>query len=105
MSHRLGLVLAILLVEFACAPREVAPACDAYIACQAAFDDAADLEPADVSAYAEDGPCWGDPRSSDRCAAECAANMDALRAAAGDAGLEVPACDVESDGLLTPEAT
>ena len=54
----------------ACGPRVVDPACVTYIACQAAFDDAAGLDPVDTSVYAEDGDCWaGDPTAAGRCVA------------------------------------
>jgi len=80
----------------ACGPRVVDPACVTYIACQAAFDDAAGLDPVDTSVYAEDGDCWaGDPTAADRCIGECVANTDALRQAAADADLTLDACALE----------
>ena len=93
-----GLALSSTVVLFACGTPEVDRACRQYVRCQAAFDQAADVSPADVSAYAADGPCWGgDPRSADRCVVECLEATALLQAAADDAGLNVPQCDVSAD--------
>ena len=95
MRGVLGLVVGMALP--ACGPRVVDPACVTYIACQAAFDDAAGVDPVDTSIYAEDGDCWaGDPTTADRCITECSEGTDVVRAAADDAGLDLAAC-AESD--------
>lgn len=103
---RIALTLpTILVVALAgCGPRVVDPACETYIACQAAFDDAAGVRPADTSTYTEAGDCWaGDPRTADRCVAECTESTDALRAAASDLDLDLTACaDATDDAGVTP---
>ena len=45
--------------------------------------------PTDTSPWDERGPCWGDPTSADRCAAECAEATALLAQTATDAGVDV----------------
>jgi len=93
-----ALVLMVVVVAAGCGPRVMDPACEAYVACQAAFDAAADVEPVDTSPYALEGDCWGgDPRSADRCALECAESLAFVQQAAADADLTLDACAVEVD--------
>lgn len=48
-------------------------ACRAYVACQAAVDDAVDTSPWD-----EGGDCWTLPDTARRCDAQCRAALEAL---------------------------
>ena len=80
-----------------CGGRDIDPACTRYVACQEAFDAAAGLDPTDTGPWEEWGPCWGDPTSADRCAAECAEATALLAQTAEDAGLTVEACPTDDD--------
>ena len=68
-------------------------ACRQYVDCQAAYDEAAGLDPVDTAAFDSDGSCWSSPELSDRCDAECIDAVDTLATAAAAADLRVEECD------------
>jgi hypothetical protein len=76
-----------------CDPIVPSDACVQYVDCQAAYDDAAGLDPVDTAARDKDGDCWSTPEFADRCDAESADAVDSLRAAADAADLRVEQCD------------
>jgi len=49
--------------------------CRAFVACELAFDPSAD-----VVAFDEGGACWQGLQTAERCTAQCARALDALRA-------------------------
>lgn len=76
-----------------CAGLAPSDACRQYVDCQAAYDDAAGLDPVDTSSYDRDGSCWQSPELSQRCDAECTDAVASLREAAVAADLRVEECD------------
>lgn len=75
-----------------CAPLPVSDACRQYVSCQAAYDDAAGLDPVDTADYARGGQCWETPEFSEACTGECEDALVALRDAAAAADLRVEEC-------------
>jgi len=75
--------------------RTVEPACEAYVACQQAYDTTTGVPPADTTRYADPwSDCWGvDQRARDRCVAECQEAQLVLQEAILELDLDVPACD------------
>ncbi len=87
--------VALLLVCAVGCDREVDVACERYIACQQAYDEATGVPPADTSFYQLDGACWnvGDARARDRCIVECTENTAILKEAADELGVDVADCE------------
>lgn len=75
----------------ACA-QEPSEICRAYVACQADFDATAGTGPVDTAQYQAGGLCWANAENADACDRQCADGIAANRAAAEDAGLDVPSC-------------
>lgn len=67
--------------------------CGQYVACQQAYDAASQTGPADVAQYESDGICWLSDANADTCDQQCTEGVAALREAAANANLSVPACE------------
>lgn len=83
------------VVAGACAPLPPSDECRQYVGCQAAYDDAAGLDPVDTADYDKDGSCWSSPEFSEACTAECTDALTALRDAAAAADLRVEECQAD----------
>jgi hypothetical protein len=92
LLHPLALA-AILLSQLAC-PGPPDAACVQYVACQTAYDAEFGIDPpVDTSAYDEGGECWVNVSVSEQCADTCLRALDALSAAATQAGADLTACE------------
>ncbi|MFZ9885882.1 MAG: hypothetical protein ACO3JL_00155 [Myxococcota bacterium] len=69
-------------------------ACQRYVACQRATDDAFRLSPGtDTADFEEPGQCWrGSIEQADRCTALCEDARAALAAAAAELGVDLASC-------------
>ena len=68
------------------------PICKQYVACQQQYDGASQTGPVDVAQYQADGLCWQSAQNSAQCDKDCTNGVAAIRQAAADANLDVPAC-------------
>lgn len=66
--------------------------CQQYIACQTEYDEAAQTGPTDFADYEADGVCWANAENAALCDGNCTEAIEALREAAANAQLDVPAC-------------
>lgn len=89
---RRALLISCLGALLCACPGPADEACAAYVACQAAYDEAFDLPATDVSDYAEGGRCWLNEPTRELCARNCAIALGELQAAAREAGVELAAC-------------
>ena len=85
--------LALLAIAASGCRLEQSAACAQYVSCQAAYDDALQLDRVDTERFSADGACWTDPEVAADCTEICAAQTEALAAAAADANLTVPECE------------
>lgn len=81
-----------LMAALGACSQEPTPECQAYVACQQAYDEATGAAPVDVTQYQPDGACWDSADNAARCTADCQAGLDALRGSAASEGLEIPSC-------------
>jgi hypothetical protein len=88
-----GLLVLAALTALAGCRLEQSGACAAYISCQAAYDDALDLDRVDTERFSAEGDCWTHPDVADDCTQICSVQTDALANAAEDAGLDLPECE------------
>ncbi len=87
------LALALLCLVAACGT-EQAPECVQYVACQGEYDEAFGLLPVtDTSDYDEGGACWANEATAQGCKENCLRTVDALVAAAAQAGRTLGACE------------
>ena len=66
--------------------------CRQYVACQQEYDAASLTGPTDVAQYEADGICWLSAENADTCDLQCTDGIAALKDAAANANLDVPAC-------------
>lgn len=67
--------------------------CRQYVACQAEYDAASATGPVDTAQYEDEGLCWASADNAARCDQQCSDGLAAVREAAANANLDVPACD------------
>lgn len=88
--HTFGFLSFALLLSACGAPQSAI--CRTYVACQQQYDGASQTGPVDVAQYQADGICWQSAANAAQCDADCTQGVTAIRQAATDANLDVPAC-------------
>ena len=80
-----------LLLATGCGTQQSA-VCKKFIACEQAYEKASQTNPIDLSQYEADGTCWQSGQNAQLCDQQCTDGIAAVRQAAADANLNVPAC-------------
>lgn len=66
--------------------------CEQYAKCQQTYDEAFELESADISRFAFGGECWQNAQNADECTQICVRQIEALAEAAEANQSPIDAC-------------
>lgn len=76
LSVLCGLGFGLVFVAACRVPQE--PGCATYVSCQAAYDDALELERVDTERFSDTGACWTHPDVAAQCLESCSRAIDAI---------------------------